>query len=102
MMRMPPSRATAASLVLVLAVVSACADQEGDAAPGASAVVAGGTAAGAIPTGLPARELVGLFEDTGATWMKSRRVPWDVRYRYFNKGWVNNLGFGETVGLLGR
>ncbi len=61
----------------------------------------GGPAAGAIPAGLPARELVGLFEDTGATWMRSSGVPWDVRYRYFTKGWVNNWGWGAYDGSWG-
>ena len=98
---MPPSRATALPCALFLAVVSACADQAGDAEPGAAAVVAGGAAAGKIPAGLPARELVGLFEDTGATWMKSSGVAWDVRYRYFTKGWVNNWGFGAYDGSWG-
>ena len=32
--------------------------------------LAGDTAAGAIPGGLPARLTVGLFEDSGSTWMK--------------------------------
>ena len=48
--------------------------------------------AGSVPQGLPARLQVGLFEDTGQTWMKDSGVPWDVRYRYFVKGWVNNWG----------
>ena len=49
-----------------------------------------GASAGSIPAGLPARLQVGLFENTGATWMKNSGTPWDVRYRYFTKGWVNN------------
>jgi hypothetical protein len=54
--------------------------------------------AGSIPTGLPARLLVGLFEDTGQTWMKDSAVPWDVRYRYLTKGWINNWGWSPADG----
>jgi hypothetical protein len=53
---------------------------------------------GSVPTGLPARLMVGLFEDTGKTWMRDSAVPWDVRYRYFTKGWVNNWGYGAADG----
>jgi hypothetical protein len=56
---------------------------------------------GAIPTGMPARLLVGLFEDTGQTWMKDSAVPWNVRYRYFVKGWMDNWGWGPTNGQWG-
>jgi hypothetical protein len=62
------------------------------------AFLAGSNAKGPIPTGLPARVLVGLFEDTGATWMKNSGVRWDARYRYLTKGWVNNWGFGAYDG----
>ena len=65
-----------------------------------SALVA--PAAGTIPTGLPARLLVGLFEDTGQTWMKDSGVPWDVRYRYLTKGWVNNWGWGARDGSFAQ
>jgi len=80
----------AIALPLLMAALASCADLDADVEPAVAAVVAGGAAKGAIPAGLPARELVGLFEDTGATWMKSSGVAWDVRYRYFTKGWVNN------------
>jgi hypothetical protein len=60
-----------------------------------------GPVAGRIPTGLPARLLVGLFEDTGQTWMKGSAVPWNVRYRYFVKGWIDNWGWGPTQGQWG-
>ena len=70
-------------------------------APESQALVAGGSASGGIPAGLPARLLVGLFEDTGGTWMKNSGVPWDVRYRYFTKGWVNNWGWGAYDGVVG-
>ncbi len=33
---------------------------------------------GSVPGGLPARLLVGPFEDTGQTWMQASGVPWDV------------------------
>lgn len=59
------------------------------------------TAAGPIPAGLPPRVMVGLFEDTGGTWMSSSGVPWDARYRYFTKGWVNNWGWGSYDGSWG-
>jgi hypothetical protein len=64
--------------------------------------LAGDTAAGAIPAGLPARLTVGLFEDSGGAWMKSSGAKWDVRYRYFVKGWVNNWGWSGYDGSWGR
>src|SRR3954468_24861686 len=100
MIRTPPSKATAL-LVIAAASVTSCADVESDTDPSADAVVAGGTAKGPIPAGLPAREVVGLFEDTGGTWMKNSGAAWDVRYRYFTKGWVNNWGFGAYDGGWG-
>ncbi|HEX6245603.1 MAG TPA: hypothetical protein VFZ61_31985 [Polyangiales bacterium] len=57
--------------------------------------------AGAIPAGMPARMLVGLFEQTGSTWMQNSGVPWDVRYSYFVKGWADNWGWGERDGGWG-
>ncbi|WNG63133.1 hypothetical protein F0U59_47350 [Archangium gephyra] len=58
--------------------------------------------AGSIPTGLPARLLVGLFEEAPQTWMKDSAVPWDVRYRYFTKGWVDNWGWSARDGSWGK
>jgi hypothetical protein len=63
--------------------------------------LAASTAAGVVPAGLPAKMLVGLFEDTGGTWMKNSGVAWGSRYRYFTKGWVNNWGFGAYDGSWG-
>src|SRR4051812_31173050 len=63
--------------------------------------LAGATAWGTIPQGLPARMAVGLFEDSGQTWMKNSAVKWDARYRYFTKGWVNNWGWGAYDGSWG-
>jgi hypothetical protein len=60
--------------------------------------IAGAAALGAIPVGLPARVAVGLFEGMGETWMKDSAVPWDMRYQYFTKGWVNNWGWGNYDG----
>ena len=60
------------------------------------------TAYGTIPAGLPPHVLVGLFENAGSTWMSSSGVPWDVRYRYFVKGWVNNWGWGNYDGSWGK
>ncbi|HXU81909.1 MAG TPA: hypothetical protein VN914_10970 [Polyangia bacterium] len=53
---------------------------------------------GDLPAGLPARLTVGLFEDTGGTWMHGSGVKWDVRYRYVTKGWANNWGYGARDG----
>jgi hypothetical protein len=58
------------------------------------------TPAGAVPTGLPARMVVGLFEGPGETWMRDSGVPWDVRYAYFTKGWANNWGWGAYDGAF--
>jgi hypothetical protein len=86
--------------MLCLSLLVACggapdaAEQHGEQ----QAFLAGSTAKGAIPTGLPARVMVGLFEDTGGTWMKNSGVRWDARYRYLTKGWVNNWGFGAYDG----
>ena len=62
--------------------------------------LAGSTALGNIPAGLPARVMVGLFEDTGGSWMKNSGVRWDARYRYLTKGWVNNWGYGAYDGTF--
>lgn len=58
--------------------------------------------AGSIPTGMPARLLVGLFEDNGQTWMRDSGVPWDARYRYFTKGWIDNWGWSARDGSFGK
>jgi hypothetical protein len=60
--------------------------------------LAGTNAKGPIPTGLPARVMVGLFEDSGGSWMKNSGARWDSRYRYLTKGWANNWGFGAYDG----
>jgi hypothetical protein len=64
----------------------------------AESALAGGAAQGPIPAGLPARVLVGLFEDTGGSWMRTSGVSWDARYRYLTEGWANNWGFGAYDG----
>lgn len=56
---------------------------------------------GPVPAGLPNRLLIGLFEEAGQNWMRDSGVPWDVRYRYFIKGWVNNWGWGAPDGSWG-
>jgi len=61
----------------------------------------GDGAAGSIPTGLPSRLSVGLFEDSGGSWMLNSGVRWDARYRYFVQGWVNNWGWGAADGSWG-
>src|SRR5690349_4197634 len=60
--------------------------------------LAGALAVGSIPAGMPARLGVGLFEGLGGTWLKNSGAPWDYRYQYFTKGWVNNWGWGAYDG----
>jgi len=81
-------------------LVNACGGAPSDAIGSheTTASVAGSVAAGVIPAGLPARVEVGLFEGTGKTWMKDSGVPWDMRYQYFTKGWVDNWGWGNYDG----
>jgi Mannanase, galactose-binding domain-like len=87
--------------VVAMVMAASC----GDVIPGDVGVeqryLAGALAAGNIPAGLPARLTVGLFEDSGATWMKNSGAKWDVRYRYFVKGWVNNWGWSAYDGSWG-
>lgn len=49
-------------------------------------------------SGVPNRLMVGLFESPGGTWMKNSGVPWNVRYCYLTKGWVDNWGWGAYDG----
>lgn len=67
----------------------------------ANAPASGTTAAGVIPAGYPKRLAVGLFEDTGGTWMKNSGARWDARYRYFVQGWLNNWGWSPPDGSWG-
>jgi hypothetical protein len=60
----------------------------------------GSSAAGSIPYGLPNRFSVGLYEDD-ITWMRDSGVRWDMRYKYFTYGWVNNWGWGAYDGGWG-
>jgi hypothetical protein len=85
---------------MLLLCTAACGGEapRGEAQGEEQAFLAGSTAKGAIPAGLPARVMVGLFEDSGSTWMKNSGVRWDSRYRYLTKGWVNNWGFGAYDG----
>ncbi len=99
MTKLPPRRVLA--LLLSIGALPACLGQGEPESTQQGAVTAGSTAAGPIPAGLPARELVGLFEGPGQTWMKSSGVPWDVRYQYFTKGWVNNWGYSAYDGSWG-
>ena len=84
----------------LMACSSASEPADSDARSKTEALAAS-TASGVIPTGLPARLLVGLFEDSGQTWMKNSGARWDVRYRYFTKGWVNNWGYSAKDGSWG-
>ena len=56
--------------------------------------------AGSVPAGFPNRLGVGLFEDTGRTWMKQTQLPWQVRYRYLTYKWSSNWGFGPRDGAF--
>ena len=56
---------------------------------------------GPVPPGMPNRLAIGLFEEAGQNWMRDSGVPWDVRYRYFIKGWVDNWGWGQPDGSWG-
>jgi hypothetical protein len=69
-----------------------------DGAPGA---VPPGAVGGAVPAGLPAHLMIGLGADHGDPWMAASGVPWDVRYRFFAKGWADNFGFGQPDGSWG-
>ena len=61
-----------------------------------------GSVVGTLPSGMHSHLAVGLFEDSGNTWMKTSGVAWDARYRYFTKGWVNNWGYGAYDGSWGK
>jgi hypothetical protein len=80
--------------VVTLALAVVCTLLGGTAAAQTS------TPAGAVPKGLPARMLVGLFEEWGANWMQTSGVPWDARYAYLVKGWANNWGWGAHDGSM--
>jgi len=86
--------------MVFVSLATACggAQQAQEEAGTAQAFLAGATAKGTIPAGLPGRVMVGLFEDTGGSWMKNSGVRWDARYRYLTKGWVNNWGYGAYDG----
>ncbi len=56
--------------------------------------------AGVVPPLMPQKLSVGLFEDTGRTWMKNSGVPWQIRYRYFTYKWSSNWGFGPKDGAF--
>src|SRR6188474_68293 len=91
-----------AALAVVCLMTWGCGDPAAETEAGSlRQELAGAAAFGSIPNGLPARLEVGLFEDGGQTWMKSSGVDWDMRYRYFTKGWVNNWGWGAYDGDWG-
>ena len=81
-------------------MVSACASPETSGEPlgKTEQAVVGASASGSVPTGLPARFMIGLF-DTDRQWMRDSMVKWDVSYQYFTKGWIDNYGFGMADGL---
>jgi len=80
--------------------LSACgsAPEATDQVSSETTPLAASAASGVVPSGLPARVVVGLFEDSGQTWMKNSGTRWDARYRYFTKGWVNNWGYSAYDG----
>jgi hypothetical protein len=67
--------------LVCLALVACGGASEPEAVQMSEQALAGQTASGVVPAGMPARVAVGLFEDTGGTWMKSSAVKWDARYR---------------------
>lgn len=56
--------------------------------------------AGSVPTGMPTKLSVGLFEDTGNTWMAMSGTKWNLKYRYLVYGWSSNYGFGPKDGAF--
>lgn len=90
-------------LALTVSCTSAGTDSGGNSEPLGVTTQALTTAAGPIPTGLPQKVMVGLFENTDETWMTNSGVSWDARYRYFTYGWANNFGHSQTRdGAWGR
>ena len=88
--------------IFVLLSGAACLDAASDVDQSSDeAVSGGGPAAGAIPAGLPARELVGLFEDTGATWMRIERRPVGRPLPLLHQGLGQQLGLGRVRRLVG-
>src|SRR5512145_3245504 len=51
-----------------------------------------------LTTARPSSMLVGLFEGSGEKWMDSSKVPWNARYSYITKGWIDNWGWGSSDG----
>jgi hypothetical protein len=91
-----------ASLGLMLATIAAC-DRGGIGSASEPLAVTSQaiSAVGSIPAGLPQHVMIGLKENHSGTWMADSGVPWDVRYRYLGKGWIDNWGFGPTDGGWG-
>jgi lysophospholipase L1-like esterase len=56
--------------------------------------------AGSVPVGMPSHLSIGLFEDTGNTWMKTSGTRWDFRYRYLAYPWSTNYGNGPRDGAF--
>lgn len=91
-----------ASTMVAMIACSALTEAESDGPVVASEqALAGDAARGVIPSGIPSRLLVGLFEGPGETWMRNSGVKWDARYQYFTKGWVNNWGWSGYDGSWG-
>ncbi|MEO5728559.1 MAG: hypothetical protein ABI134_22900 [Byssovorax sp.] len=87
-----------AALGIVAVALASCTMEVGEEAEPTASTTQAITAKGAVPSGLPAHVSVGLMEGAGSTWMKNSGVPWDMRYSYFTKGWVNNWGYGAYDG----
>src|SRR3569832_1051645 len=94
-------RCASAALMLACYLQACVGEVEESEVTVERAGLAAATAKGVVPAGLPARVLVGVFEDSGQTWMRNSAVSWGARYRYFTKGWVNNWGWGAYDGSWG-
>jgi hypothetical protein len=88
-------------LCLAVAACGGVPNEEAGSLETVNGAIAGSAAVGVLPAGLPARVEVGLFEGSGKTWMKDSGVPWDMRYQYFTKGWIDNWGWGNYDGKWG-
>lgn len=67
--------------------------------PGGDITPPGGSVKGVLPQGMPKTFSVGLFSGHGDNWMSASNVPWDLRYRYLVKGWIDNWGWTPEPGL---
>jgi hypothetical protein len=83
--------------VLPILLFTACQESP-TGAPGEDRSGLAASALTVSPAGQPDKLLLGLFESPGGTWMKNSGVPWNARYCYLTKGWVNNWGWSAYDG----